>query len=102
MLKLSKFIERKAARKTNMKTNMKTCGILLMIGFSAFCADRCGAQIVETPSTPVRDPGDNPKLDAEIIDALNKRYGVHPGFPANHAKGVILVGSFTPTPEAAA
>ena len=85
-----------------MKTNMKSCGILLLIGFSAFYADRCGAQVVETPSTPVRDADDNPKLDAEIVDALNKRYGVHPGFRANHAKGVILAGSFTPTPEAAA
>jgi len=102
MPKLQKFIERKTARKTNMKTDMKSCGILLMIGFSAFFADRCGAQLVETPSTPVRDPDDNPKLDAEIVDALNKRYDVHPGFRANHAKGIILVGSFTPTPEAAA
>jgi len=82
-----------------MKTNIKSCGILLMIGFSAFCADRCGAHV--TPSTAVRDPNDNPKLDAEIVDALNKRYGVHPGFPANHAKGVVLEGSFKPTPEAA-
>ena len=72
-----------------------------MIALSAFCTDVYGAQ-VETPSTPVRDPDDNPKLDAEIVDALNKRYGVYPGFPANHAKGVLLEGSFTPTPEAAA
>jgi len=83
-----------------MKTNMKPFAILIIMGFSAFCTDSCGAQ--EAPSTPVRDPNDNPKLDAEIVDALNQRYGVHPGFPANHAKGVILQGSFTPTPEAAA
>ena len=56
---------------------------------------------MQAPSTPVRDPNDNPKLDAEIVDALNKRYGVHPGFRANHAKGVVLEGSFTPTLEAA-
>jgi len=85
-----------------MKTNIKSYVVLLMIALSGFCADRCGAQVIETPSTPVRDPNDNPKLGAEIVDALNKRYGEHAGFPANHAKGVVLEGSFTPTPEAAA
>jgi catalase len=84
-----------------MKTNMKSCAFLLMVTLSGFCAEWCRAQ-VEVPPTPARDPNDNPKLDVEIVDALNKRYGVHPGFPANHAKGVILEGSFTPTPEAAA
>jgi len=60
-----------------MKTNIKSCAVLLMIALSGFCADRCGAQVIETPSTPVRDPNDNPKLGAEIVDALNKRYGEH-------------------------
>src|SRR6266481_4362780 len=41
-------------------------------------------------------------VNVEIVDALNKRYGVHPGFRANHAKGIVVEGSFTPTPEAAA
>ncbi len=37
----------------------------------------------------------------ETVGALNKLFGVHPGFRANHAKGVVVEGSFTATPEAA-
>jgi catalase len=40
-------------------------------------------------------------VNTEIVDALNARYGVHPGFRSNHAKGVVVEGSFTPTPRAA-
>jgi catalase len=36
----------------------------------------------------------------EIVDALNKHYGVHQGFRANHAKGVVVEGTFTPAPGA--
>lgn len=51
-------------------------------------------------STPIRDAADNPKLDAEIVDALNTRYGAHPGFRSNHAKGIVAEGVFTPAREA--
>jgi catalase len=54
------------------------------------------------PSTPVRDAHDNPQLDREIVDALQTRYGVHPGARTNHAKGIVAEGSFTPTPAAVA
>jgi catalase len=37
----------------------------------------------------------------EIVDALNKVWGVHPGFRANHAKGIVGQGIFVATPEAA-
>jgi catalase len=37
----------------------------------------------------------------QIVDALNKRYGVHPGYRANHAKGIVVEGRFKATPEAA-
>lgn len=37
----------------------------------------------------------------QIVDALNQRYGAHPGYRANHAKGVVVEGHFTPTPQAA-
>jgi catalase len=40
-------------------------------------------------------------LETQIVDAMNKVYGVHPGFRANHAKGVVAEGSFTAAPEAA-
>src|SRR5258706_3419189 len=83
-----------------MKTKIKSMGILFMIAFSTFCTDRCMAQ-GQSRSTPVRDPNDNPKLDIEIDDALNTRYGAHPGFRANHAKGIVVEGTFAPTREAA-
>ncbi|HTO05907.1 MAG TPA: catalase family peroxidase [Myxococcota bacterium] len=39
-------------------------------------------------------------LAVQIVDAMNKVYGVHPGFRANHAKGIVAEGSFEPAPEA--
>jgi catalase len=41
-------------------------------------------------------------LPNDIVNALNKVYGVHPGFRANHAKGIVGQGTFKATPEAAA
>jgi catalase len=38
----------------------------------------------------------------QIVDALNKRYGVHPGYRANHAKGIVVEGRFKASPEAGA
>jgi len=43
-----------------------------------------------------------PSVPVQIVDAMNKLWGRHPGFRANHAKGVVVEGSFTPTKEAAA
>ncbi len=40
-------------------------------------------------------------LAVQIVDALNKVYGAHPGFRANHAKGIVVEGSFEPAAEAA-
>ena len=37
----------------------------------------------------------------QIVNALNKVWGSHPGFRAAHATGVVVEGSFTPTKEAA-
>jgi catalase len=34
--------------------------------------------------------------------AMNKVFGVHPGFRANHAKGIVAEGGFKAVPEAAA
>jgi len=41
-------------------------------------------------------------LEEQLVDAMNKVFGVHPGFRANHAKGVVAEGSFKAVPEAAA
>jgi catalase len=38
----------------------------------------------------------------QIVDALNKHFGVHPGYRANHAKGIVVKGSFKGSPEAVA
>ncbi len=37
----------------------------------------------------------------QTVDAMNQLWGRHPETRANHAKGVVVEGSFTPTPEAA-
>ncbi len=41
-------------------------------------------------------------LSEQLVDGINATYGVHPGFRAVHAKGVLCAGMFTPSPEAAA
>lgn len=41
-------------------------------------------------------------IAVQLVDAMNKLFGTHPGFRANHAKGVVAEGSFTASPEAAA
>ena len=42
-------------------------------------------------------------LPVALVDALNKlSNGPHPGFRANHAKGVMVEGTFTPSASAAA
>jgi len=38
----------------------------------------------------------------QTVDVMNTLWGRHPGLRANHAKGVVVEGSFTPTAEAAA
>jgi catalase len=46
---------------------------------------------------------DQKPLPVALVDALNKLSGgPHKGFRANHAKGVMVEGTFTPAPSAAA
>ncbi|WP_036257479.1 catalase family peroxidase [Methylocapsa aurea] len=40
-------------------------------------------------------------IASQSVDAMNKLFGVHPGFRANHAKGVVATGTFKPTQQAA-
>jgi catalase len=44
---------------------------------------------------------DDAPVPAQIVDLANKVDGVHPGFRAFHAKGVVVEGSFKASPEAA-
>ena len=38
-------------------------------------------------------------LPTQTVDTLNKIWGVHPGYRATHAKGVVVEGEFKPTPD---
>jgi catalase len=49
-------------------------------------------------AAPARAQG----VPEQIVNALNKVWGSHPGFRAAHATGVVVEGTFTPTPQAAA
>jgi catalase len=40
-------------------------------------------------------------VEVQIIDTMNKLFGVHPGYRANHAKGIVAEGNFKASPEAA-
>src|SRR5262245_18607734 len=44
---------------------------------------------------------DDQPVEVQIVDAMNKLFGVHPGFRANHAKGLVTEGSFPASPGAA-
>ncbi len=59
------------------------------------------AALVTALAAPARIHADDGSLAVQILDALNKAYGVHPGFRANHAKGIVAKGSFEPSGEAA-
>ena len=37
----------------------------------------------------------------QTIDTMNQVFGTHPGYRANHAKGVVVEGTFKPSAEAA-
>jgi catalase len=54
-----------------------------------------------TTSATVGDDDDT-SLVTEIVDTFYKIYGAHPGFRVNHAKGVVVKGSFVATPAASA
>jgi catalase len=45
---------------------------------------------------------DDTPVEVQIVDAMNKVFGTHPGFRANHAKGIVVEGSFKASPDAAA
>ena len=42
----------------------------------------------------------NPSLPQDLIGALDDLNGLHPGFRPAHSKGVMLTGTFTPSPAA--
>lgn len=44
---------------------------------------------------------DDSSTAEQTIDAMGKLFGTHPGVRANHTKGIVAEGSFTPSAEAA-
>src|SRR2546427_8504877 len=46
-------------------------------------------------------PVSQKSIPEQIVDAFNGVFGVHPGARSNHAKGVVVEGTFTPAASAA-
>ncbi len=44
---------------------------------------------------------DDDDIPTKIVDAMEKVYGVHHGYRANHAKGIVTEGSFKGSPQMA-
>ena len=57
------------------------------------------AVILSTPIGPLG--AQEAALETQLVDAMNKLWGVHPGFRAVHAKGIVVSGTFKATPQAA-
>ncbi len=52
-------------------------------------------------ATPIGARAQEPSVEEQIVNVMNKLFGVHPGYRANHAKGIVVEGSFQASPEAA-
>jgi catalase len=52
-----------------------------------------------TLSQPAR--AEDETIEVQVVNALNKAFGAHPGLRANHAKGVVVEGSFKASADAA-
>ena len=57
-----------------------------------------GAQMLGGPAARAQDK----PVPEQIVDVMNRLWGQHPGMRANHAKGVVVEGSFAPSPDGAA
>ena len=50
---------------------------------------------------PLAARAEDQPLEVQVVEALHKVFGQHPGFRANHAKGIVTEGSFKASPAAA-
>ncbi|MBA5866212.1 MAG: catalase [Nitrospira sp. CR1.3] len=59
--------------------------------------------VLMLPSSGVAQeaPANQKSLAEQLVDAFNAVFGAHPGMRANHPKGVVLEGTFTPSSSAA-
>ena len=62
----------------------------LLIGVAALAIGCPGIAFAEEPG-----------VEVQVVDAMNKVFGAHAGFRAFHAKGIVVQGSFKASPEAA-
>jgi len=53
-----------------------------------------------TVALPAFAQADDQPIETQVVDAMNKAFGTHPGFRANHAKGVVVEGSFKASSQA--
>jgi catalase len=60
------------------------------------------ASSVTLPARTLAGENGGASIETQIVDALNKRYGVYAGYRANHAKGIVTQGTFKAAPEAGA
>lgn len=65
-----------------------TAALILTLSMTTYVASQ------EAPAT-------QKSLAEQLVDAFNAVFGVHPGIRANHAKGVVLEGTFMPSASAA-
>lgn len=68
--------------------SIKLCWAIATMAFSSAAAISASAQ--------------EASVAEQTVDVMNKIWGQHPGMRANHAKGVVVEGSFTPTKDASA
>lgn len=66
---------------------MRSIRILPILALAAACA------------LPVGAFADESSVPEQIVDTMNLLWGRHPGIRANHAKGVVVEGTFTPSDE---
>ena len=59
------------------------------------------AAVLAIASSAIARADDQP-VETQVVDAMNKAFGPQHGFRANHAKGVVVEGSFKASREAAA
>ena len=52
-------------------------------------------------ASPAALAEDDVPLGERLVDVMNRLFGRHPGLRANHAKGVVVEGSFTPSGDGA-
>jgi len=70
---------------------MRLLQIFILVAFSTVMAT----------ATPCAGAEDDP-LGVRLVDQMNAIYGAHPGVRANHAKGAVFEGLFTPAADAGA